>query len=162
MSFSLRMRPRLELSGKGEVGEVLARIDEALRSEEIRFEGYVLNDHGVIRIPKAEQHYWSPQLQFEIQESDGQPRLTGRFMPAPPVWTLFAGLYGVTAFLGCCGSVFGLVQLQLQQPATFLWSFPVTVCLLALIYVAAMVGQKLGHEQMLELDEFIRPYIQES
>ena len=159
MSFSLRMRPRLVLNGRGNAAAVLQQIDDALKGSAFPFEGYVIKNHGVIRIPQEEQHYWSPQLQFEIHDADEGIQLTGRYMPAPAVWTLFAGFYGVSGFFGCCGTVFGLVQLQLKQPATFLWSFPIALCLLALIYVAAMVGQKLGYDQMLELNEFIKGII---
>ena len=46
--------------------------------------------HVFIRIPKAAQHFWSPQLHLEtLPIDDKKTLLKGLFGPNPSIWTLF-------------------------------------------------------------------------
>ncbi|WP_299314733.1 GTP-binding protein [uncultured Aquimarina sp.] len=63
-----------------------------------------VDHHVFIKIPKKDQHFWSPQLHLEIYDVDDQPKLKGLFGPSPTVWTffMFAHFIVFTAFLGAC------------------------------------------------------------
>ena len=57
---------------------------------------------------------------------------------------------------------FGLAQLQLKQPPVALWSLPVTLLLVVLIYAGALLGQRLGNDQMDELTAFLHECLAEA
>jgi uncharacterized integral membrane protein len=78
------------------------------------------------------------------------------------VWTAFAGIYALVVFAGFTGFTFGLAQLQLKQPAPALWSLPAMVVMLAMVYIGAMIGQRLGHDQMDELTAFLEDCLAEA
>jgi len=108
-----------------------------------------------IHLPHIERRLWSPHLSIRLDEpDDGQGdgcTLFGRFAPHPEVWTFFMFLYFGIAFIVVFGGTFGYVQWASNEPAWALWSVWIGVPLMALIHLAGRVGQRLGHDQMVEL-----------
>ncbi len=51
-------------------------------------------------------------------------------------------LYGMVLTLLFFGGIFGLIQWSLGMPAPFLWIIPAGILAIAMIYLAAMYGQK--------------------
>ena len=151
MPLTLGLRPRWILDAPGTADEVHARIRETASVYTVE----AADRYLVIKTPKDRQHFWSPQLQVELEDRDGAVHVNGLITPMPSVWTMFALTYGTIVVLGFFGGVFGLAQLQLGQAPYGLYSIPVAALLLAAVYGAAQVGQRLGHEQMEELTEFL-------
>jgi uncharacterized integral membrane protein len=151
VGLTFGLRPRLQLDVPGTAGELGQRIREASTA----YTTTVVGNYLVIKIPEQRQHYWSPQLQVEMEERDGTVHVNGLFTPMPAVWTLFAGAYAFILVLGFFGTIYGLAQLQLKHPPYGLWSFPITLALIAAVYGAALFGQRVGHEQTEELAAFL-------
>lgn len=116
----------------------------------------IVNNYIVVKIPEGRRHYWSPQLQIDLEEQETGTRVVEVITPMPAVWTMFAMSYITVLLMGFFGGIVGLVQLQLSQPAPWLWSFPVAASLLTLIYAAAKFGQRMGKAQVEELTAFLR------
>ncbi|MFT5130005.1 MAG: hypothetical protein ACI8W8_003634 [Rhodothermales bacterium] len=152
MPITLGLRPIIKLEASGTVADVTRRIREAPTDYNVT----VANQYILVKIPESRRHYWSPQLQIEIEEHESGTRLTELITPMPSVWTLFAMSYIAVLVLGVFGSIVGLAQLQLDQDAPWLWSLPAAALLIACIYGAAKIGQRIGRAQVEELTAFLR------
>jgi len=151
MPIALGLRPRLRLNVPGTADAIAARVQAASGDYGVT----ALGTYLVISIPPEQRHYWSPQLQITLEDHDGGVHVSGLITPMPAVWTLFAGLYALVVTLGFFGTIVGLAQLTIDRHPNFLWCAPITAILLAVIYAAARLGQKLGHEQTEELTAFL-------
>lgn len=157
MPITLGLRPCIKLDASGAPTDVKRRIRDASTDYPIT----IVNHYIVVKIPESRRHYWSPQLQIDLQEQESGTRVTEVITPMPAVWTLFAMSFIAVVLLGFFGSIVGLAQLQLGQPAPWLWSFPAAILLIAAIYAAAKVGQRIGHAQVEELTAFLRSCLSE-
>jgi hypothetical protein len=68
---------------------------------------------------------------------------------------MFAGFYTFTFFLSLIALLYGLSQWSLDMEPYGLWLLPIPLALLISAYITALVGQRLGHEQMQELRHFL-------
>ncbi len=117
-----------------------------------------VDHHIFIRIPKKDQHFWSPQLHLEIYDIDEkQPQLKGLFGPSPTVWTLFMFLHFVVATLFIGAVVWMYVNIRLDKP----YLFPVITIFFLLIiwfvlYFSGRLGRQAGKREMKELYFFMK------
>ncbi len=122
-----------------------------------------LDDRVFIKIPEEKQHFWSPQLDLQIwdSEEDEKTMLRGLFGPKPSVWTLFMFLHFAVAGLFIAAGIWAYSNAALEQPyALQLFS----LCLLALgwfvLYFAGRMGKSAGRKEMIALDKFMRETLQ--
>jgi hypothetical protein len=90
-----------------------------------------------------------------VRPHDAGSRLTGHFGPNANVWTMFMACYGFVMLSAVTGVFYGISQLVLEEPAWALWSAPAAAVLIGLIYFAAGIGQRLGHDQVDVLQGFL-------
>ena len=152
MALTLGLRPRLILEALGTASDLGEKIKNSAKDLAVSVAGSYL----VIKIPHERRHYWSPQLQVGLDDRDGRVQVNGLITPMPAVWTMFAGIYALILVLGFFGTMYGLAQWQLGHSPFALWSFPLTLLLLGGVYGAALVGQRIGHDQTEELTAFLR------
>lgn len=151
MKFHLGLRPHFEQSVPGSVESLAAQIKNATSI----FKVTVAGSYIVIAMPDIEQHFWSPQMQLNLEEQDGSVTIHGLITPMPAVWTMFAIAYLAVIVLGFFGTIYGMAAKQLGASSLFLWSGPAALALLGLIYAAAHVGQRLGRAQTVDLQHFL-------
>lgn len=108
-----------------------------------------------IHVPEAERKLWSPYLSLTIDDAADVSELSGRFAPHPEVWTFFMFVYVGVAFLVLFGGTLGYVQWASDEPAWGLWAVWIGVPVLGLLHLASAVGQRLGQEQMRDLQVLI-------
>ena len=119
----------------------------------------VLERHVTVDIRDDLRHMWSPQLSLQLDErSDGQPgsELHGLFGPSPAIWTSFLAAYASVSIVMFFGGILGLAQQVAKQAPWGYLSLPLGALLLAGIYGASLVGQRLAAEQMEQLACFLR------
>ncbi|UCF67704.1 MAG: hypothetical protein JSV80_18430 [Acidobacteriota bacterium] len=150
-----RLRPRLELTVPLALGDVAARVEAQLRQPDSPCVGLVTEDQIELRVRSAERRFWSPQLVVRVTSSDGSCELKGHFGPDAQVWSLFLATYAFIVLCALFGFFYGVAQLMIEQPPVALWSVPLAVVLIVLIYVAAGVGQRLGSHQAEILHAFL-------
>lgn len=152
------LRPHFDLVVHQPLEAVLARLEARFADGRPDWVGHLTGPHGQLVVPRSRRHMWSPWLTFDAETHDEGTLLTGRFAPHPSVWTGYMAMYGMVIFtmfgLGC----FGLSQWLAGEAPTMLWSLPIGVILLALLYGSAFVGQGLTAEQM----SAMRVFVQES
>lgn len=113
--------------------------------------GKIVNNHIVIQVPKAERHYWSPQLSLSLEEENGGTLIRGLYGPSPNVWAMFAFGYGALSILGLFHLIIGFSMWQMGKGTLPLWLLSVEVFFALGLYIAAQMGQKKGAEQLYTL-----------
>ncbi len=156
-----RLRPRCRIVTKISPGQVLERISNKLGESNTRIEGQVVQEHAFIRIPEQRQHYWSPELHVWAREQEGETIVYGVMGPKPKIWTMFMFFYTGVITSAFFGISYGIIQLMLGMEAPFLWSIPIGLLGVALVFGAARYGQYKGREQMEELQGFLEAAVNE-
>ncbi len=121
-------------------------------------------NHVFIRFPKAQQHFWSPQLHLEITQVAGQPTvLRGLYGPSPTVWTLFMFLHFVVATLFIGVSIWLYTCIRLEDP-TRLPTISLVVLFLFwfVLYFSGRLGRSAGKDEMRKLQKFMYEIINNS
>lgn len=152
---SIHLRPRFRTHTALSLAELTERLRAELEQENVPFDGKVLKEFAVLRIVARDQHYWSPELSLQLEQQEQGTLIRGLFGPRPAVWTMFAGFYTFTIFLSLIALLYGLSQWSLDMEPYGLWMLPVPLALLVSAYATALVGQRLGHEQMQALRDFV-------
>jgi hypothetical protein len=127
-----------------------------------RLDGQVARDHALVSFVESHRHFWSPWLHLELRKSDSSRQIYGRFSPHPSIWTGFMFSYlalAVTAFFAC---IFGLAQTLAGESAWAFWVMPACAVIAVLLWIAARTGQRLAHQQMVELTELVQEWITDS
>ncbi|AXG68113.1 hypothetical protein KORDIASMS9_00303 [Kordia sp. SMS9] len=151
----LRPRFQLELSEASET--VLDRL-EATKNSQKAFVVSRVDQHVFIRIPKAKQHFWSPQLHVEVDEIDAHSCLLhGLFGPSPTVWTFFMFLHFLVACLFIGFGVWAYTNATLGN------SYAIQVALMFfmvmiwfVLYFGGRWGKATGKPEMLALYGFLK------
>lgn len=117
----------------------------------------ITQDLILLKIPKIEQHYWSPELtvRFENNEYIDYTRVCCLAGPKQSVWLLFTFIYAFIALATLFAGMFGLVKYSTSGTTTWLWSIPIGVFLISTIFISAKIGQKKGRDQTLHLVSFL-------
>lgn len=152
---SFRIRPRFREELPLDNSEYIAILKKAI-DESDGFTGIVSDHYAVIKIPREERHYWSPQLALTIEPYDDKKAVFvgGLYGPKPSVWAVFFMSYAALGVLALFVGVYGLSQLMLDKPAPILWAIPVFALIAVGLYLVAQAGQKVGAEQMFRIHHF--------
>jgi hypothetical protein len=155
----LRPRFRLELNRNNE--EVLKVFEDAKNAQK-EFIVTRVDDHVFIKIPKAEQHFWSPQLHLEIMEVDKKnSRLFGLFGPNPTVWTMFMFLHFVVAGVFIGFAIWAYTNWSLGNDfAIQLFVALFMVVIWFALYFGGRVGKATGKDQMVLLHRFMNKMLE--
>jgi hypothetical protein len=155
--FSIRVRPRIKRFTNTPIDEVLDCFTDVLESNEFNLDGTLLKNHVIVKIPDEIHHYWSPELQLEVNDnhlqdddySDHREKtmIRGFIGPKSTVWTMFMFFYTVFGVLTLFGVVLGSSQQMLDQDATGYWYAILGGIGLVIAFLASQIGQRMGHEQ---------------
>ncbi|WP_452228051.1 GTP-binding protein [Lacinutrix sp. MEBiC02404] len=152
------LRPRFKFEAKLD-NETLLKLFEETKNTQNDFIVSRIDDHVFIKIPKAKQHFWSPQLHLEINRNETNTNSTihGLFGPNPTVWTMFMffhfiviGLFfgfGVWAYTSWSLNTNYSIQLAITLFMIVVWMA---------LYFGGSIGKKTGTAQMYELHHFMR------
>jgi len=149
------IRPRFRIKSSLSKEEIVGRIHKKLEQQKGKVVGIQIDTHIILKIPIAQQHYWSPQLDVEIETIDNQSIIKGLFGPRPSVWFMYVFFYSVLGFIGVMVMIMGFSQLNLGLSARILWLLPLLTILFLIAFSTAKAGQKLGANEMLFLYQFL-------
>lgn len=149
------VRPRFQAELPLTLEEVVSRIRSGLNQENAPCLGKINRDFITLQLPYEEQHYWSPQLTLSIEKTENGSLLRGLYGPRPTVWTMFVFFYTAIGFSALIIAIVGMTNKMFDEPSNILWWLPVLVVLFFSLYGVAYQGQKLGHNQMVQLHRFL-------
>ena len=163
LSNEIVLRPRFQMELEEPCSHLVMKFSEVKKSQN-RFVISCVDDHIFIKLPKREQHFWSPQLHLEITEKDENScSLHGFFGPNPTVWTMFMFLHVAVGILFMVdltwlysnynlGNTIGL-QIGIAIFLVVVW---------ILLYFAGTIGKKKGKPGMRELYDFMNEIVENS
>ena len=150
------LRPRFKIELKKNNQEVLKVFEEAKKTQKDFIVSRV-DDHVFIKIPKADEHFWSPQLHLEIMEIDkNSSRLFGLFGPNPTVLTMFMFFHFIVAGLFIGFGIWTYTNWTLKTD--FAIQLFVTILMIVLwvaLYFGGRLGKATGRDQMVLLHNFM-------
>lgn len=155
VSQEIILRPRFTLSVGKSAETLLNQFKEAHNPK--RFITTQVDSHVFIKIPKARQEFWSPQLDLVINQlNENSAEVRGLFGPRSAVWTLFMFMHFIVAmiFIGC--AVWGYSNYSLGES----FAVPLVIMLLMILtwfvlYFLGRMGRATGKGQMVELHKFM-------
>ena len=157
LSNEVVLRPRFQIELEQDHASLLD-LFEAKKYSQKKFIITRVQNHVFLRLPKQDQHFWSPQLHLEINDNyEKGSLLKGLFGPKPSVWTMFmffhfavAGLFiafGIWAYSNRALNLDYGLQLVLMGFMVICWF---------VLYFAGRMGKKTGNKEMHELYDFMK------
>ncbi len=151
-----RIRPRFRVESALTPEEVISKIRQGLKATDATCDGHAGVGFATLTIPEPERHYWSPQLTVSVEKLEsGGSLIRGLYGPAPAVWTMFVFFYSLVGFATAAALITGLSYLSLGMSGGWLWWALVFGVVLFSIYLVSYFGQRLGHNQMETLHNFL-------
>lgn len=116
-----------------------------------------------LKIPRSEQHYWSPEMtvRIEIEEYTDYTSVSCLIGPKQTVWALWAFIYSAVLLVTVFGGIFGMVQYSQDGSSPWIWTIPIGIVLLSTAFIASKIGQRKGRDQMLHLISFLYHSLEE-
>ena len=142
------LRPRFRKNTNLSAKQISESVKTLMHSADPPCTATIATNHIVLGIPPEQQHYWSPQLNIEIDEQENGCLLRCLFGPSPNVWTMFMFFYTGVAFTGLIGLFYGLSQWTLNMAPWALLVVPFALIGEIVLYTISKAGQKLAGEQM--------------
>lgn len=151
----LRPRFKIELDKNNE--DALKAFEEAKNSQK-DFIVTRIDDHVYIKIPRADQHFWSPQLHLEIMKVDeNSSRVFGLFGPNPTVWTMFMFFHFIIAGLFIGFGIWAYTNWTLETDfAIQLFIAIFMIVIWVALYFGGRIGKATGRDQMVLLYNFMK------
>ena len=146
---SFHIRPRFEQVLEMDPDAVRTQIVSCLCEQGERFEVKNFTDFVCLRIHERDRHFWSPRLNLSLEANDsGKSTIVrGIYGPNANVWSLMLFSYLIVGFLGIIAGVIGLSQWMIGTTSWGFWLLGAAAVVLAILYLVAQVGQKLGAQQ---------------
>lgn len=156
LSTDIILRPRFQIELEISCKQLIALFSERKKNQG-RYGISCLEHHVFIKLPKNEQHFWSPQLHLEISEvSENSCTVHGFFGPNPTVWTMFIFFHVVVGTLFMADMIWLYSNLSLGSSIAL--QIVIVVSLVAtwvFLYLAGRIGKKKGKKEMRELYQFM-------
>lgn len=151
------LKPRFQIDFKMNSAVLLDEIKQHL-SDESAYRMRVIDQHVIIDIPLKEAHFWSPQLQLEVEELTATTsKIKGLFGPKPQVWTFFMFLHFIVAFAFLIFGIIAYSNWSLKRiailPIVMLVVLPI---IWVALYFIGSLGKVAGKKQMDKLKKFTK------
>ena len=153
------IRPRFKIRCECDPQFLKAKFKEQIEMRRGELKAQMIDDHIILDIVDDDQHYWSPQMNFRIEEDEFNPGTTilaGLIGPRPRVWTLFVFIYAALGIVGFFVSSHGVSQWMLGKYAPTIWAFPIAIVLMLTAYLVGREGESMGADQIEYLKDFVR------
>jgi len=151
------LRPRFKMDFDESQEVIISKFKDNLRESNCKYCSKIIDGHIIIDVPIGESHFWSPQLNIEIEKiKQNKAIVKGLFGPKPQVWTLFMFFHFAMAVAFMGFSVMAYVQWTLKTDYAFSLMTVIALPILwVLMYFLGRLGKRTGHQQMNELYEFM-------
>ena len=157
------LKPRFQLVHGEPMGRVLSKFKSAFSSNTTKINGKIVGTLIVIDVAQDQEHFWSPQLQLQLEDDKEQSTLIrGHYGPKPSLWTLFMFIhFGVAvAFAIFATMLFTNLSLEQDYGLSLFLTLAMPV-LWILFYLFGRWGKKKGSQQMQALDDFMKEVLQQ-
>lgn len=157
VNSNIHLRPRFRMEYEESEQELISKFSDNLKDDNCKYCSKIVDGHIVIDIPKEENHFWSPQLNIEVEKLDDKTTIVkGLFGPKPTVWTLFMFFHFAVAVAFIGFAVMAYVQWSLKSDYSTALTVVIALPIVwVLMYFLGRLGRSTGHKQMDELYKFM-------
>jgi hypothetical protein len=157
LNSDIHLRPRFKMYFNESQDVLISKFKENLKAESSIYCGRIVDNHIIIDVPVAENHFWSPQLNIEIEKGDANKTIVkGLFGPKPQLWTMFMFFHFAMAIAFIGFSIIAYVQWTLKEDYTIAALIVIGLPILwVVMYFLGRFGRSKGHRQMDELYGFM-------
>jgi len=137
---------------------VLERINELLAGTPPHITGKTVGHHVILDIVGEEVHYWSPQLNFRVEDDEDTPGraiVAGLIGPRPAVWNLFMFVYFSIGVSGFFLTSYGISRYMVEDSSLAIYGLPLAAVVMLTAYQAGRFGERLGADQVDMLKHFV-------
>ena len=157
LSNEIVLRPRFKIELNQSKESALQKFEAA---KEIQT-GLIISrsdEHIFIRIPKNDQHFWSPQLHLEfISYEDDKCTAHGFFGPNPTVWTMFMFFHFIVAILFIGFGIWAYTNASLGNSyAIQIGAMFFMLLIWVGLYLGGRIGKATGQSQMKAMYAFMK------
>lgn len=157
MSAPLEFRPRFKFEISLSQEEITRRLQQKI--DENNPEGIRVTKvsyHIILRPNPDNRHFWSPQLDINMEQLDEDHTLVRCLIgPMPAVWTMYVFLYGGLGLGALVSLMAGFSQWALNHTPWAFWFLPLCVAGLIMMILFAQFGQRLARNEMRMLKRFL-------
>ena len=159
----IHLRPRFKMDFEESQQKLISKFEENLKDGDCKYCCKIVDGHIVIDVPKDENHFWSPQLNIEIETMHADTTIVkGLFGPKPQLWTLFMFFHFAVAVAFIGFSIMAYVQWTLKEDNSMALIIVIGLPILWIImYLLGRIGRRKGHKQMDELYGFMMKTLEE-
>lgn len=156
------LRPRFKLEIDQNKETVLNDFESSKKTSQ-KFIITRVDNHVFIKLPKNQQHFWSPQLHLEINELEEKKCiLRGLFGPKPSVWTMFMFAHLIVICLFTAFGIWAYANFSLHRPYTIQVLIMVLLVLIwGVLYFLGREGKTKGKDEMIALHNFMNTIIKQ-
>ena len=151
---SFRIRPRFRQMRNEKPEEIEKALKQMVERNRELFTGVFMDGHVIIRINRQRRHFWSPQLNLDLENIQDVTIIRGLYGPNPTVWAVFFFSYASLGILFTIAGMLLLSQYMLGIETKLWWTLPGCLTVAAVLYFIAQFGQKIGASQMFDLHHF--------
>lgn len=153
----IHLRPRFKMDFDESQQCIISKFEDNLKDGDCKYCSKIVDGHIVIDVPVEENHFWSPQLNIEIEKvEDNKTIVKGMFGPKPQVWTMFMFFHFAVAVAFIGFTVMAYVQWSLNMENLFALIMVIGLPIIWIImYFLGRIGKRTGHKQMDELNDFL-------
>jgi hypothetical protein len=152
----LEFRPRFRFAAPFTPDEVKDLIRNHVASNNPH--GLVLGGTGhhlVLTYPYQEQRSWTPQMDIDLELSEGRTWVRCLIGPAPTIWMLFVGGYMLCTILALLGLSIGVSQQIVGAPAWGFWMVAPTPFIALGLWLLALLGKQRSRPAMHRMKRFV-------
>ena len=155
---NIDLRPRYSMIVPITIEESINRIVKGVELSNGDVNVIVRHHNIKLSIAEEDQHYWSPELNINIDHAnvDGETVVYGVCGPKQSVWLMFTFFYGLLIFATLVVSLFGFTRLNLGMSSEILFVIPVLLIIIISMYFTSKYGQKLAYDQMYLLRKIVK------
>ena len=153
----IHLRPRFKMNFDVSQQELISKFRTNMLDEECAYCSKIVDGHIIIDMPVGDNHFWSPQLNLEIEQINAEKSIVrGLFGPKPQVWTLFMFIHfaAAVAFIGFAITTYVKWTLKEDYNFSLIMVFALPIVWI-ILYLLGRIGKKTGHKQMDELYTFM-------
>ena len=153
------LKPRFKMKFDESSEHILTKFKDNLKNKDCKYCSKQSGNHIFLDVPKAEEHFWSPQLQIEVIEDKEENKtiVKGILGPKPQVWTLFMFFHFILALAFIVFFIMFYVKWSMEKDYQFYKYMLIALPLVWIVmYFIGQFGKKIAYKQMVELDDFLK------
>lgn len=163
LNSDIHLRPRFKMNFNESQDVLISKFKKNLKFENCNYCSKIVDGHIIIDVPEDENHFWSPQLNIEIETMQADKTIVkGLFGPKPQLWTLFMFFHFAVAVAFIGFSIMAYVQWTLKEDYRMALMIVIGLPILWIVmYLLGRIGRRKGHKQMDELYGFMMKTLEE-